>query len=70
LAHGNRRAGDGGVGVALRTRLAVGRLPRRLERAFVGVDGARQGEPVVALLHGFVRLLHGGRRRSKRLGRV
>jgi hypothetical protein len=65
-----RRRGecDRGVGLGLRPGLAVGRLPRRLERPFVGVDRAREGEPVVALLDRFMGLLHRGQRRAEWLG--
>ena len=70
LACGDRHASDRRVGGDLRPRLAVGRLSGRFEGAFVGVDGPRQREPVVALLHGFVRLLHGRGCRSERLSGV
>ena len=70
LAHGDCRASDRRVGVALRPRLAVGCLPGRFERAFVGIDGPRQRQPVVALRYGLVRLLHGGGCRTERLGGV
>lgn len=50
--------------------LAIGGLPRRLERALVGVDCPRQRQAVVPLLDGFVCLLHGGGRGREWLRRV
>ena len=70
LTYGDRGASNSRVGVALRPRLAVGSLPGRFEGAFVGVDGSRQRQPIVALLHRFVRLLHGGGCRAEWLGGV
>ena len=61
---------DGGVSLAACARLAVGRLSRGFDRALVGIDRARQGQTVVALLHGFVSLTHGCGCRAERLRRV
>ena len=70
LPRGGGHPGERGLRFSLGARLAVGRLAGRLERALVGVDRARQRQPVVALRDGLVRLLHRGRRRGERLGRV
>ena len=70
LPRGGQPPAERGLRVGLGPGLAVGCLARRLERPFVGVDGARQRQPVVALRDGFVRLLHRGGRRGERFGRV
>jgi hypothetical protein len=58
-------AADCRLGDASHTDLAVGGLPRGLERALVGVDRPRQRQPVIALVDRFVRLLHGKGRGRK-----
>ncbi len=61
---------DRRFGLDAREGFVVCRLARGFQRPLVRVGDARQGEPVVALLDGFVRLLHRGGRGGERLGRV
>jgi hypothetical protein len=63
-------AADCRFGGAAHPRLAVGGLTRRLERALVGIDCARQRQAIVALLNGLVRLLQRRGRGREGIGGV